>query len=117
MNIELLTGIVGVVGAVVAIILPILKRPHEARSMDASAAKSYMEAAKMAAQEAKEAKAEMKLEYEAAIAHLEERISVLEEENLIYKDLAERRGKQVVAYGGTPARKRTKAEIVAEQIQ
>jgi len=115
MNIELITGIVGIAGAVVAILLPLLKRPSEMRNLDASAAKSYMEAAKLAAQEAKEAKADMKAEYEFAIKGLECRVSSLEEENLIYRDLAERRGKQVESYGGIPAKKRTKEEIVLEQ--
>lgn len=100
MNIELITGIVGIVGAVVAILLPILKRPHELRSMDAMTAKTFAEAAKIEAERAREACDELEAFKDAhkgdiallkkEVEELKVKVAAIEQERDDLKDWAER---------------------------
>jgi ElaB/YqjD/DUF883 family membrane-anchored ribosome-binding protein len=112
MNIELIMGVLGIVGAAVAIVLPILKRPHEMRNIDAAAAQAYAQAAKLASERAEKACDELD-KYKERISNelvslrtrvdeLEELVRTREQEVADLKDWAERLVHQVKSYGGEP---------------
>jgi len=93
MSEALIVAIIALLGSVVAIVVPLLKKPHETKKLDAETVKLYTEAMEKAQQT-----------FMARIDNLERRIEAVEEENERLTDWAERLVVQVKSYGGVPVR-------------
>lgn len=101
MDNTLIIALIALIGSLASILVPLLKKPHEVKKIDADTVKTYAEAAKLSAERA-EASAKIQDE---KIAELMSYVEDLE-------DLVDRLSKQVIGAGLIPVkiRQRKKKE-------
>lgn len=93
MNDTLIVAIIALIGSLVSILVPLLKKPHEVKNLDADTAKTYAEAAKLSAERAEKSAQIQEAKILELIAHVED-----------LEDWVERLSKQVISLGGSPVK-------------
>ena len=104
MDVTLIVAIVGVIGSLISTYLALKKQPFTNSESDAQASKAFMETAMKAREDIEE----FRKQTDARITVLENRIAVLEEENELLKDWAERLVAQVKSLGHEPVKMKSK---------
>ena len=97
MNDTLIVAIGALIGSLISILIPLLKKPHEVKKLDAEAAKTYAEAAKLSAERAEHSAQLQDVKMAELVAHIED-----------LEDWIDRLCKQLIAAGLTPVKMRTK---------